>query len=85
MLLGNARVSTQDQDTAAQVAALEAIGCELIFQETVSSGRWNGPELHHLFGYLSTGDMVDVLETRSPLSIPQRCVDLDGSNRAVWS
>ena len=32
-LIGPARISTQDQDTAAQIAALEPAGCELIFQE----------------------------------------------------
>ena len=31
MLIGYARVSTDDQDTAAQVAALHAAGCERIF------------------------------------------------------
>lgn len=60
MLLGYARVSTQDQDTATQIAALEAAGCELIFQETASGGRWNRPELHHLLGHLSKGDVVVV-------------------------
>ena len=33
MLIGYARVSTDDQDTAAQVAALNAAGCERIFRE----------------------------------------------------
>ena len=38
MLIGYARVSTQDQDTAAQMAALQTSGCELIFQEKASGG-----------------------------------------------
>ena len=33
MKMGYARVSTDEQDTAAQVAALEAYGCEVIYKE----------------------------------------------------
>jgi hypothetical protein len=39
MPIGYARVSTQDQETAAQIAALKTSGCELIFQERASGGR----------------------------------------------
>ncbi len=60
MLIGYARVSTQDQDTAAQIAALESAGCEIIFQEKVSGGRWERPELHRLLGQLRKGDTVVV-------------------------
>jgi len=37
MFIGYARVSTQDQDAAAQIAALRTGGCELIFQEKADS------------------------------------------------
>jgi DNA invertase Pin-like site-specific DNA recombinase len=48
MKIGYARVSTGDQDTAAQSAALKTAGCDLIFREKASSGRWDRPELHKL-------------------------------------
>ncbi len=60
MHIGYARVSTQDQDTEAQIAALKAAGCELIFQEKASGGRWDRPELHRLLGQLRKGDVVVV-------------------------
>lgn len=60
MLIGYARISTKDQDTLAQVTALEAAGCELIFKEKASGGRWARPELHHLLGQLRKGDTVVV-------------------------
>jgi len=60
MLIGYARISTKDQDAAAQVAALETAGCELIFQEKASGGRWDRPELHRLLGQLRKGDIVVV-------------------------
>ena len=60
MLIGYARVSTGEQDTATQVAALKAAGCELIFREKASGGRWDRPELHKLLGQLRKGDALVV-------------------------
>jgi DNA invertase Pin-like site-specific DNA recombinase len=60
MLIGYARVSTLDQDAAAQIAALKSSGCELIFQEKASGGRWDRPELHRLLGQLRKGDVLVV-------------------------
>jgi len=60
MLIGYARVSTQDQDAAAQLAALKTFGCELVFQEKASGGRWDRPELHRLLGQLRKGDVLVV-------------------------
>ena len=60
MLIGYARVSTGEQDTAAQRAALTAAGCELIFQEKASGGRWDRPELHKLLNQTRKGDVLVV-------------------------
>lgn len=60
MFIGYARVSTQDQDTDSQIAALKSSGCELIFQEKASGGRWDRPELHRLLGQLRKGDVLVV-------------------------
>jgi DNA invertase Pin-like site-specific DNA recombinase len=58
MLLGYARVSTSEQDTSAQVSALKSAGCEKIFLEKASGGRWDRPELHRLLDQLRKGDIV---------------------------
>ena len=60
MLFGYARVSTQEQDTVAQVAALKAAQCEQIFRERASGGRWDRPELHRLLDRLRPGDVLVV-------------------------
>src|ERR1035441_6200096 len=60
MLIGYARVSTDDQDTAAQVAALRAAGCERMYREKASGGRWDRPELLRLMDHLRKGDVLVV-------------------------
>jgi DNA invertase Pin-like site-specific DNA recombinase len=59
MKIGYARVSTDDQDTAAQVSALEKYGCSTIYKENKSggkAGRWDRPELHKALDNLGAGD-----------------------------
>src|SRR6478672_1171372 len=60
MKLGYARVPTNEQDTAAQVSALKSAGCEKIFREKASGGRWDRPELHRLLDQLRKGDVLVV-------------------------
>jgi DNA invertase Pin-like site-specific DNA recombinase len=61
MLLGYARVSkVEGQDASLQVAALRTAGCERLFQEAGSGGRWDRPELHRLLDQLRPGDVVVV-------------------------
>ena len=44
-LYGYARVSTRDQDLAAQDAELMAAGCAKVFKEKVSGAKTDRPEL----------------------------------------
>jgi DNA invertase Pin-like site-specific DNA recombinase len=60
MRIGYARVSTQEQDTQAQIIALTEAGCERIYQEKASGGRWDRPELHRLLDQLRKDDVVVV-------------------------
>lgn len=60
MRIGYARVSVQEQDTTAQIAALKGADCEMIFEEKASGGRWDRPEFHKLLGHLRKGDIVIV-------------------------
>jgi DNA invertase Pin-like site-specific DNA recombinase len=60
MLIGYARVSTNDQESAAQIAALKAAKCERIYREKASGGRWDRPELHRLLDQLRKRDVLVV-------------------------
>lgn len=61
MLIGYARISKgDDQSTAMQLRALEDAGCERIFEEAASGGRWDRPELHRMVDQLREGDVVVV-------------------------
>ena len=60
MLIGYARVSMNEQDTAAQLAVLKAAKCERIYREKASGGRWDRPELHRLLDELRKGDVFVV-------------------------
>ena len=60
MLIGYARVFSNEQDTAAQVAALKAAKCERIYREQASGGWWDRPELHRLLDQLRKGHVLVV-------------------------
>jgi DNA invertase Pin-like site-specific DNA recombinase len=60
MLIGYARVSTSEQETATQVTALKTAGCERIYREKASGGRWDRPELHRLLDQLRKSDVLVV-------------------------
>src|SRR5580692_1424242 len=63
MNIGYARVSTDDQSTAAQVEQLEVFGCERIYKENKSggkAGRWDRPKLNEAMDSLLPGDTLVV-------------------------
>jgi DNA invertase Pin-like site-specific DNA recombinase len=61
LLLGYARVSRGDeQSNTMQARALRAAGCQRIFEEAASGGRWDRPELHRMLDHLREGDTVVV-------------------------
>jgi DNA invertase Pin-like site-specific DNA recombinase len=45
---------------AGEMAALKAAGCERIYREKASGGRWDRPELHRLLDHLRKGDVLVV-------------------------
>jgi hypothetical protein len=60
MLIGYARVSTDDQDLTSQRAELHAAGCSRIFAEKKSGIHANRPELARMLDHIRAGDVVTV-------------------------
>jgi DNA invertase Pin-like site-specific DNA recombinase len=60
MLVGYARVSTDDQDLRLQRAALKDAGCRRTFEEKVSGAKRNRPELARMMDQLRDDDVVVV-------------------------
>lgn len=60
MIIGYARVSTDDQNLDAQTDALAAAGAERIFADKISGSVRNRPELDRLLDQLRDGDVIVV-------------------------
>src|SRR5215467_5313895 len=59
-IFGYARVSTNGQDLAGQLAELDAAGCAKVFREKASGVKTGRAELHRLIGRLEPGDVLIV-------------------------
>jgi|TARA_R110000823_G_scaffold60123_6_gene143910 DNA invertase Pin-like site-specific DNA recombinase len=60
MLVGYARVSTDDQNLNLQRDALDQAGCEQIFKDQLSGAKAERPGLHQALQYARTGDTIVV-------------------------
>ncbi|WP_438271100.1 recombinase family protein [Shimia thalassica] len=60
MLIGYARVSTEDQNTKLQTDALSEAGCEKVFLEKASGAQRDRPELQAALNYMREGDTLIV-------------------------
>lgn len=79
LMLGYARVSTDDQDLTLQRDHLRAAGCNKLFAEKVSGSRRARPELDRMLDHLRPGDVVTVTRldrlarsTRDLLDVAER-------------
>ncbi len=60
MLVGYARVSTQEQNLESQFSALNGIGCEKLYEDQMSGARNNRPGLQMALEVLRKGDTLVV-------------------------
>jgi DNA invertase Pin-like site-specific DNA recombinase len=90
LLLGYARVSTDDQELTGQRDKLHAVGCTRIFAEKITGTHSNRPELDRLLDHLRPGDVVTVTRldrlarnTRDLLDIAERIQDAGAGLRSL--
>ena len=60
MLVGYARVSTQDQDLSLQLDALQAAGCDKVYTEKASGAQRDRPQLQAALEYMRGQDTLVV-------------------------
>ena len=90
LLLGYARVSTDDQDLTNQRAELHAAGCVKLFSEKFTGTRRDRPELARMLDHLRLGDVVTVTRldrlarsTRDLLDIAERIQEAGAGLRSL--
>ena len=90
MLIGYARVSTDDQDLRLQRAALKEAGCKRTFEEKVSGAKRDRPELAKMIEQLRDDDTVVVTRldrlarsTRDLLDIAEKLKEVGTGLRSL--
>lgn len=84
MLIGYARVSTQDQNVDLQKDELLKIGCEKVFEEKASGAKTDRPVLQQAIEYCREGDTLVVWKLdrfgRSLKDLIERVKELETKN-----
>jgi DNA invertase Pin-like site-specific DNA recombinase len=62
LIVGYIRISTPEQNPQSQRDQLSAAGCEMIFEETASGARIDGPQLAQALSVLRRGDELIVFK-----------------------
>jgi len=90
VLIGYARVSTDDQTLDQQRAALKAAGCKRLYEEKASGAKRDRPQLAALFDQLRAGDVVTITRldrlarsTRDLLDIAERLDTAEAGLRSL--
>jgi DNA invertase Pin-like site-specific DNA recombinase len=90
MLVGYARVSTDDQDLTLQRTALKDAGCKRVYEEKVSGVQRSRPELTRMLDQLRAGDVVVVSRldrlarsTRDLLNIAEQLKEVEAGLRSL--
>lgn len=90
MLIGYARVSTEDQNLALQRSALKGVGCKRIYEEKVSGAKRTRPQLARMLDQLRAGDVVVVSRldrlarsTRDLLEIAEQLNETEAGLRSL--
>jgi len=89
MLIGYARVSTEDQDPRLQLAALKDAKCRRVYQEKKSGARADRPELRRMMDQLREGDTIVVWRldrlARSTRDLLELCEEIDTAGAGLRS
>ncbi|WP_062059586.1 recombinase family protein [Cellvibrio sp. OA-2007] len=79
MLIGYARVSTQDQDLQLQLDALQGAGCERIFTDKASGSQKDRPGLNDALAFARPGDALCVWKLDRLSRSVKQLVDLSAA------